>query len=62
MEKTEGQLLNWLNGAIKKDKIELDNEKKLFIEQVKKMKKEDLFHKPKKITLWQKIRIILLGN
>jgi len=37
-------------------------EKKLFIQQIKKIKKDDLFPKQKKLTLWQKIKILILGT
>jgi len=45
------RLLNWLKSEKSKDQTELDREKKLFAEQLLKIKKEDLFKK-KKETLW----------
>jgi hypothetical protein len=38
---------------------ELDVEKKRTAEFIKKIKKDDLFPKPKKLTLWQRIRKVL---
>ncbi len=64
MSKTDRsqQLLNWLNSEKLKDQRELDNTKKKLISDIKKINKEELFPKPKKLTLWQKIKIILLGR
>jgi hypothetical protein len=61
MKKMSTQLENqvdWLKSEIEKDKIELDREKNRFIQQIKKINKEELLPKPvevKKLTLWQKI-------
>ena len=62
MSKTDRsqQLLNWFNSEKLKDQRELDNNKKKLINDIKKIKKEELFPKPIKLTLWQKIKIILL--
>ena len=60
-QRTE-KILNWLNSEKKKDQQQLENEKKFFIQQIKKLNKDDLFPKPKKLTLWQKIKILILGN
>ena len=64
MSKTDRsqQLLNWLNSEKLKDQRELDNNKKKLINDIKKIKKEEIFPKPKKLTLWQKIKIIVLGK
>lgn len=56
------RILNWLESEQKKDKKELEAQKKIFAEQVKKLKKEDMFKKPKKLTLWQKLKLIILGT
>ncbi len=60
-QRTE-KILNWLTSEKNKDQRELEREKKLFIQQIKKIKKDDLFPKPKKLTLWQKIKILILGT
>jgi hypothetical protein len=60
-QRTE-KILNWLTSEKNKDERELEREKKLFIQQIKKIKKNDLFPKPKKLTLWQKIKILILGT
>jgi hypothetical protein len=45
-----------------KDNREIENTKKKYIEELRKIKKEELFIIPKKLTLWQKIKILILGN
>ena len=44
-----------------KDQNELKNSKDKLIKEIKKLDKESLFPKPKKISIWKKIKIILLG-
>jgi len=61
MEKNQQQL-NWLKSEQLKDKKQLEHSKNLIINELKKIKKEDLFREPKKISLWQKIIILLLGK
>jgi hypothetical protein len=64
MSKTDRsqQLLNWFNSEKLKDQRELDRNKQKIVNDIKKIKKEDLFLKPVKLTLWQKIKVILLGK
>lgn len=62
MTQDNQKILNWLDGEKTKDKNDLEIEKRKFIEQIRKNKKEDLFQIPKKNTLWQKIRIMILGR
>jgi hypothetical protein len=52
-----------LKNEIEKDTIDLENEKKKFIEQIKKIKKEEIVQTKKqtKITLWNRIKKVLLG-
>ena len=56
----EEKALNWLSKEQQKDKAELDKEKQEFINQIRQMKKEDLFVKPKK-TLWMRIKKLIWG-
>jgi hypothetical protein len=45
-----------------KDKNELDIEKRNLINQLKRLKKEDVLpEKPKNLTLWQRIKKVLMG-
>lgn len=56
----EEQAIDWLKSEMEKDKIELDKEKKQLIESLKDFKKEDLVVQKKELTLWQKIKKVLL--
>lgn len=51
--------LDSLNSLRNKLFNQLNIEKNQTAEFVKSLKKEDLFQKPKKMTLWQKIKTIL---
>jgi hypothetical protein len=64
MSKTDRNqsILNWLESEKLKDNREIENTKKKYIEELRKIKKEELFTIPKKLTLWQKIKILILGN
>ena len=60
--KKSSQQLEWLQNEIIKDKIILDQEKSKLIDNIKKLKKEDILPKPpKKLTLWQRIKKVLMG-
>jgi hypothetical protein len=56
------RLLNWLDKEKKKDTLNVEVEKKKFIEQIKKFKKEDLIKVPKKPSIWQRIKIMIWGH
>jgi hypothetical protein len=64
MSKTDRgqQLLNWFNSEKLKDQRELDREKEKIVKQIKGIKKDELFPKPVKLSLWKRIKIILLGK
>lgn len=54
------KILNWYNNEIQKDKIELDIEKNDFIKKIKRIDKNEVVNeKPKKLTLWERIRKVL---
>ena len=56
------QQIDWLEREKQKDKLELEKEKQQFINQIKKIKKEDVLpQKPKKFTIWQRIKKVLMG-
>lgn len=55
-------ILKWLESEKLKDSKEIENTKKKYIEEIRSIKKEELFREPKKLTLWQKIKILVLGN
>jgi len=51
-----------LNRETEKDKLELEREKNSIINQIKKIKKEEIFEKKiEKLTLWQRIKKVLMG-
>ena len=58
------QILSWLDKEKEKDNLEIKSTKQKFISEIKGLKKEDLFEQPKevKLTLWQRIKIALLGS
>lgn len=49
------KLLNWLNSEIEKDNKDLEVDKKKFIQEIKSLKKEDIFKK-EKLTFWQRVK------
>lgn len=55
-------ILNWLESEKLKDSKEIENVKRKYIQEIKGLKKEEIFQLPKKLTLWQKIKILLSGN
>jgi len=49
-----------LKNEISKDEVWILNERDKFINEIKKYKKEDILpQKPKKLTLWQRIKKVL---
>ncbi len=59
MKNKETQM-KWLQNEIKKDQEALEREKLEFINQIKNFKKDTIVQdKPKKLTLWQRIKMIL---
>lgn len=58
--KNKSQQLSWLERERNKDKLELDKEKNQLINEIKKFKKEDILPKQKKLTLWQRIKKVLM--
>lgn len=55
--------LQWLKNEIESDERELERQKYEFISQIKKIKKEEIIPlKNEKISLWQRVKKVLLGN
>jgi hypothetical protein len=50
----------WFQNETEKDKVTLENEKNNFIEEIKKLKKEDLLPKVEKLSIWQRIKKTLV--
>ena len=61
MKKKSEQQLEWLEKEIQKDKIELEKNKLALINEIKKYKKEDVIPKKEKISLWTRIKKVLMG-
>jgi hypothetical protein len=59
--KNKSEQIKWLMKEVNKDNIELENEKKKFLDEIKKFKKEEMFPKLKKLTLWQRIKKVLMN-
>lgn len=58
----EEQAVDWLRNEIEKDKTELDKQKQRIIESLKDFKKEDIAKPKEKLTLWRKIKRVLMGS
>jgi hypothetical protein len=55
---------DWLKNEIKKDQKELELDKLKFLNEIKNFKKDDIIPNKKdevKLTLWQKLKKMLLG-
>ncbi len=64
MMKNQSEHLNWLEKQKKRDEQQLQREKDLFIQGLKNLKKEDILPKvetPKKLSLWKKLKRVLMG-
>ena len=62
MTQENQRLLDWLNKQKRKDQAEIDISKKKYIEEIKNFKKENLIKIPKKLSLWQRIKVLILGQ
>ena len=58
----EKQAIDWLKNEIEKDRVQLETEKKKLIDSIKEFNKEDLILPKKKITLWMRIKKVLMGS
>jgi ribosomal protein L11 len=54
--------LKMVESEERKDSQQVEKIKQSYIKEISKIKKEDMFPVPKKISLWKKIKILLLGN
>jgi hypothetical protein len=59
MKNNKETRIQWLQNELKKDEESLNREKLGLINEIKKFNKQDLIPKPKKITLWERIKTIL---
>jgi len=56
------RLLRMIESEERKDSRQVEKIKQDYISQITKLKKEEMFPIPKKLSLWTRIKIILLGN
>lgn len=54
--------IDWLKSEYEKDKTSLEIEKKRMIESLKQFKKEDLIKPEEKLTLWKRIKKVMMGS
>jgi hypothetical protein len=57
----EEQAITWLKSEIEKDKLDLEKEKKRFIESIKELEVNQIVEPKKKLTLWEKIKKVILA-
>ena len=57
----EEQAITWLKSEIEKDKMDLEKEKKRFIESIKELEVNQIVKPKKKLTLWEKIKKVILA-
>ena len=50
------KLVKYLESSLNNDKKEIETHKKKVIEELQGLKKDDVIPKPKKLTLWQRIK------
>ena len=53
--------IEWLKNETEKDKIELEKEKQRTILSLKNFKKEESVRPKEELTLWKRIKKVLLG-
>jgi hypothetical protein len=58
------KILNWLQKETEKDELELKISKENFLKGIKKIKKEDIFEETKKekLSLWKRLKKVLMGT
>ena len=61
LQTREEHLQICLQNESEKDKNALENEKNNLIQEIRKLKKEDLLPKEEKLSIWQRIKKTLVG-
>jgi hypothetical protein len=54
--------IDWLKNEVEKDKLELEREKMNLINSIKKIDKKEVIQPKQKLTLWKKIKKVLLNQ
>jgi hypothetical protein len=58
----EEKAIDWLKSELEKDKKELEIEKLRMIESLKDFKKDEIVIKKEKLTLWKRVKKVLMGS
>lgn len=58
----EEQAIDWLKSELEKDKKELEIEKLRMIESLKDFKKDEIVIKKENLTLWKRVKKVLMGS
>jgi protein tyrosine/serine phosphatase len=53
--------IEWLKNEVLMDQQQLDREKTQFIQQIKNFKREELLPKKEKLTLWKRLKKVIMG-
>jgi len=61
MKNISEQQLEWLERERIKDRMDLDKSKSSLINEIKKHKKEEILPKKVKLSLWNRIKKVLMG-
>lgn len=56
------RMMKMIESEERKDSNQVEKIKQSYIEEISKIKKEEMFPLPKKISLWTKLKLLLLGN
>lgn len=56
------RLMKMIESEERKDSNQVEKIKQSYIKEISKIKKEEMFPLPKKISLWTKLKLLLLGN
>jgi len=64
MMKDKEKILNLYHKEVEKDKVDVDKFKNDFIKTIKNVDKNQMFTNPKeeKLTLWQRLKKVLMGT
>jgi|LakMenE18May11ns_1017448.scaffolds.fasta_scaffold8590717_3 hypothetical protein len=64
MMKDKEKILNWYHKEVEKDKVDVDKFKNDFIKTIKNVDRNQMFTNPKeeKLTLWQRLKKVLMGT
>jgi hypothetical protein len=58
----EEKAIDWLKSELEKDKKELEIQKLRMIESLKDFKKDEIVIKKEKLTLWKRVKKVLMGS